>query len=49
VDHEFAIDLQGHIYRGRYTKSVEVAAGQREKIPVPMTVAERILAGKQNS
>lgn len=33
VDHEFAIDLEGHIYKGRYTKSILVPEDQREKIP----------------
>lgn len=32
VDYEFAIDTQGHIYRGRYTKSVEVPPALREKL-----------------
>ena len=35
VDHEFAIDKEGNIYRGRYTKSVLVPKEQLEKIPVP--------------
>jgi small subunit ribosomal protein S26 len=47
VDHEFAIDLQGNIYRGRFTKSIEVPAKDREKIPLPKTVAEKILAGQK--
>ena len=47
IDHEFAIDLQGNIYRGRYTKSIEVPAKDREKVPVPKTVAQKILAGQQ--
>ena len=46
IDHEFAIDLQGNIYRGRYTKSIEVSPQSREKIPVPPTIAEKILAGQ---
>lgn len=48
IDHEFAIDLEGNIYRGRYTKSIEVSPKNREKIPVPPTVAEKILAGQSN-
>jgi len=32
VDHEFAIDKEGHIYRGRYTKSLKVPLDQREKM-----------------
>ena len=47
TDPEFAIDLQGNIYRGRYTKSIEVPITNREKIPVPMTVAEKILSGQK--
>ncbi len=47
VDHEFAIDLQGNIYRGRFTKSIEVPAKDLEKIPGPKTVAEKILAGQK--
>ena len=46
IDHEFAIDLQGNIYRGRYIKSIEVSPQSREKIPVPPTIAEKILAGQ---
>ncbi len=47
TDPEFAIDLQGNIYRGRYTKSIEVPVNSREKIPVPLTIAEKILSGQQ--
>lgn len=35
ADHEFAIDAEGHIYRGRYTRSTEVPEAHREKIPAP--------------
>ncbi len=35
MDHEFAIDLEGNIYRGRYTKSTSVPPNKREKIPAP--------------
>lgn len=35
VDHEYAIDTEGHIYYGRYTASMDVPANQRIKIPVP--------------
>ncbi len=35
ADHEFAIDLRGHIYRGRMTKSSDVPPEEREKIPAP--------------
>jgi small subunit ribosomal protein S26 len=37
VDYEYAIDTEGHIYRGRYTKSMLVPPEQREKIPVPQS------------
>ena len=47
IDHKFAIDLQGNIYRGRYTKSIEVLDKDREKVPVPKTVAQKILGGQQ--
>ena len=43
VDDEFAIDTEGHIYRGRYTKSIAVPSEQREKIPAPLTEADSIL------
>ena len=32
VDYEFAIDREGHIYRGRYTKSNEIPPALREKL-----------------
>ncbi|TRY61004.1 hypothetical protein TCAL_03197 [Tigriopus californicus] len=35
VDHEYAIDTEGHIYYGRYTASNDVPENQRIKIPVP--------------
>lgn len=35
TDPEFAIDKEGHIYRGRTTRSLDVADSEREKIPVP--------------
>ena len=43
VDNEFAIDKEGHIYRGRYTKSVQVPLANREKIPTPLSEGDRIL------
>ena len=48
IDHEYAIDLQVNIYRGRYTKSIEVPAKNCEKIPLPQTIAERILAAQKS-
>ena len=33
IDYEYAIDLQGHIFRGRETRSM--AVDTKEKIPVP--------------
>ena len=35
VDPEFAIATEGHIYRGRYTRSMLVPEADREKIPTP--------------
>ena len=32
VDHEFAIDTEGHIYRGRFTQSQDVKPEDREKM-----------------
>ena len=43
VDNEFAIDKEGHIYRGRYTKSIQVPLQEREKIPIPLSEGDRIL------
>ena len=43
VDNEFAIDKEGHIYRGRYTKSILVPLQEREKIPIPLSEGDRIL------
>lgn len=43
VDHEFAIDKEGHIYRGRTLKCSEVPNDSREKIPRPMKEFERLL------
>lgn len=34
VDYEYAIDLQGNIFRGRSTKSKRVDPSNYEKIPV---------------
>ena len=36
LDYEYAIDLEGHIYRGRNTRSILVPEAEREKIPVPV-------------
>nr|ACO11319.1 Probable 28S ribosomal protein S26, mitochondrial precursor [Caligus rogercresseyi] len=35
VDYEYAIDKEGHIYKGRYTKSLLIPSEEREKIPTP--------------
>ena len=43
VDEEFAIDKQGYIYRGRYTKSIQVPLEKREKIPTNLSEGDRIL------
>jgi small subunit ribosomal protein S26 len=43
VDNEFAIDKDGHIYRGRYTKSIQVPLQEREKIPIPLSEGDMIL------
>ena len=42
-DNEFAIDKEGHVYRGRYTKSILVPTDQREKIPTPFSEGDKIL------
>ena len=41
IDYEFAIDTQGHIFRGRETKSTLVAKDEREIIPKPPTTTCR--------
>ena len=43
VDEEFAIDKQGYIYRGRYTKSMQVPLEKKEKIPTHLSEGDRIL------
>jgi len=43
VDHEFAIDTAGHIFRGRETKSILVPEDEREKIPRPAREHEKLL------
>ena len=43
VDEEFAIDKQGYIYRGRYTKSMQVPLEKKEKIPTNLSEGDRIL------
>jgi len=42
-DNEFAIDKEGHIYRGRYTKSILTPRDKREIIPTALSEGERIL------
>ncbi len=49
IDHEFAIDLQGNIYRGRETKSILVAQEDRESIPRPQSLSETTLESKMQS
>lgn len=34
VDHNYAIDLEGHMYRGRKTKPSDVPPDELEKIKV---------------
>jgi len=43
IDYEYAIDTEGHIYRGRETKSILVKRDDREKIPRPVKEGERLL------
>ena len=40
---KFAIDKQGYIYRGRYTKSMQVPLEKKEKIPTNLSEGDRIL------
>ena len=49
IDYEFAIDTQGHIFRGRETKSTLVAKDEREIIPKPPTQQEIILNLRKKS
>ena len=34
IDHEFAIDLEGNIFRGRSTKSNKIKPEQLERLPL---------------
>merc|ERR1719203_916110 len=43
IDYEYAIDTEGHIYRGRETISILVKKDAREKIPRPMKEGEKLL------
>ena len=43
IDYEYAIDTEGHIYRGRETKSILVKKDVREKIPRPVKEGEKLL------
>merc|ERR1712051_630908 len=43
IDYEYAIDTEGHIYRGRETKSILVKKDAREKIPRPMKEGGKLL------
>lgn len=48
VDYEYAIDKEGHIFYGRYTKSVLVPKDQLEKIPVPVKEVDLLATRQQN-
>ena len=48
IDYEFAIDKEGHIFRGRETKSILVQKDERELIPKPPTEQEIILNLKKS-
>jgi len=43
IDYEYSIDLEGHIYPGRYTKATKVDPRQRQKIATPAREGELIL------
>ena len=43
VDYEYSIDLEGHIYPGRYTKATKVPPEERKVIPTPMREGQLIL------
>merc|ERR1719189_135140 len=43
TDYEFAIDSDGHIFRGRETKSIHVPKNALEKIPQPVKESEKLL------
>ena len=49
VDHEFAIDTEGHIYPGRYTRSNLVPQSERKKMPLPENPRDFLRAEKQDS
>merc|ERR1711925_8964 len=49
VDPEFAIDLQGNIYRGREVRSLKVAANERENILIDELKPKKTVAAAQNS
>lgn len=48
IDYEYSIDLQGHIYFGRYNKARMVPESDREKIGVPTRESELILGMKRD-
>ena len=48
IDFEFAIDTEGHIFRGRETKSILVRKDERDVIPKPPTQQEIILNLKKD-
>ena len=43
IDYEFSIDLDGHIYPGRYTKAVTVPDSEKQKITLARREGEIIL------
>ena len=43
IDYEYSIDLEGHIYPGRYTKATKVPPEERKVIPTPMREGQLIL------
>lgn len=48
VDYEYSIDLEGHIYPGRYTKATKVPPAERKAIPTPMREGQHILGINEN-
>jgi len=47
VDSEFAIDIHGHIFKGRETRSLKVAANDREKL-TPRETEEKFVLNAEN-
>jgi small subunit ribosomal protein S26 len=48
LDYEYAIDKEGHIFRGRNTKSILVPYSEREQLPMPPTESEATLGSKHH-